>query len=41
MVTLIATVTIAELLMGESALSSDSADADTIARLNVVRRMPR
>ena len=41
MVALIAMVAIAELLQGETAVRDDSADADTFARLNVVRRIPR
>jgi len=41
MVALIAMVAIAELLQGETAVRDDSADADTFARLNVVRRAPR
>jgi hypothetical protein len=41
MVTLIAMVAIAELLLGETAASADSADAETFARLNAVRRMSR
>ena len=41
MVTLIAMVTIAELLLGEAADSGGALDADTTARLNVARRIPR
>jgi hypothetical protein len=41
MVTLIAMVTAAELLLGEAAGTGASLDADTTARLNVARRIPR
>jgi hypothetical protein len=41
MIALIAMVTIAELLLGEAAASGDGLDADTIARLNIARRVPR
>ena len=41
MVTLIAMVAIAELLMGEAAGTAASLDADTTARLNIARRIPR
>jgi hypothetical protein len=35
MVALIAMVTVAELLLGEAVINSDSSDADAIARLNL------
>jgi len=38
---LIAMVAIAELLQGDTGISGDSRDAETFARLNVVRRTPR
>jgi hypothetical protein len=41
MMALIAMVTIAELLLGEAAASGDGLDADTVARLNIARRVPR
>jgi hypothetical protein len=41
MMALIAMVTIAELLMGEAAASADALDSDTVARLNIARRVPR
>ena len=41
MVTLIAMVTAAELLLGEATGTTASLDADTTVRLNVARRMPR
>jgi hypothetical protein len=41
MMALIAMVTIAELLLGASAASGDALDADTVARLNIARRVPR
>ena len=41
MVALIAMVTIAELILGEAAVNYDPANAETIARLNVARRIPR
>ena len=41
MVTLIAMVTIAELLLGEATGTTASLDADTAARLNLARRIPR
>jgi hypothetical protein len=39
MMALIAMVTIAELLLGEAA--GDALDADTVAHLNIARRIPR
>ena len=41
MIALIAMVTIAELLLGEAAASGVALDADTVARLNLARRVPR
>jgi hypothetical protein len=41
MIALIAMVTIAELLIGEAAVSGAALDADTVAHLNVARRTPR
>ena len=41
MIALIAMVAIAELLLGEAAASGDGLDADTAARLNIARRVPR
>ena len=41
MIALIAMVTIAELLVGEAAGSSEALDADTLARLNLAQRTPR
>ena len=41
MVALIAMVTFAELLPGESAASGDALDVDTVASLNITRRIPR
>ena len=41
MMALIAMVTIAELLLGEAAANGDALDADTVARLNIARRIPR
>jgi len=41
MVALIAMVTIAELLLGEAAVSGDALDADSLAHLNIARRTPR
>ena len=41
MIALIAMVTIAELLIGEAAVSGASLDADAVARLNIARRTPR
>jgi hypothetical protein len=41
MVALIAMVTIAELLLGEAAVSGDAFDADSLAHLNIARRTPR
>jgi hypothetical protein len=41
MMALIAMVTIAELLLGETAASGDALDADTLTHLNVARRVPR
>ena len=41
MVALIAMVTIAELLLGEAAITGDALDADRLARLNIARRTPR
>jgi hypothetical protein len=41
MISLIAMVTIAEMLIGEAAVSGASLDADTTgARLNIARRIP-
>jgi len=40
MMALIAMVTFAELLLGEAA-SDDALDAETVARLNLARRIPR
>jgi hypothetical protein len=41
MITLIAMVAIAELLLGEAAITGDALDADRLARLNIARRTPR
>ena len=41
MMALIAMVTIAELLLGEAAAGGVALDADTVARLNLARRVPR
>ncbi len=41
MVALIAMITIAEVLQGDREVGADSPDEDTIARLNLVRRIPR
>jgi hypothetical protein len=42
MVALIAMLTLAELILGEAAVSSSEAlDADTLARLNIARRTRR
>ena len=41
MIALIAMVTFAELLLGEAVVSDDALDADTVARLNLARRIPR
>jgi hypothetical protein len=41
MIALIAMVTIAELLIGEAAVSGTTIDADSVTRLNVARRTPR
>jgi hypothetical protein len=41
MIALIAMVAIAEAIQGKVAVSADSADADTFALLNMVRRTPR
>jgi hypothetical protein len=41
MIALIAMVTIAELLLGESAVNGDARDADSLAHLNIARRTPR
>ncbi len=41
MMALIAMVTFAELLLGEAAASADALDADTVAPLNIARRIPR
>jgi hypothetical protein len=41
MIALIAMVTIAELLLGESAVNGDALDADRLARLSIARRTPR
>jgi len=41
MIALIAMVTIAELLLGEAAGSSEALDEDTLARLNIARRTHR
>ena len=41
MIALIAMITIAELLIGEPAVSGTSLDADAVARLNIARRTPR
>jgi hypothetical protein len=41
MMALIAMVTIAELLLGETVASGDALDTDTVAHLNIARRIPR
>ena len=41
MMALIAMVAIAELLLGEASATGDGLDADTVARLNLARRVPR
>jgi hypothetical protein len=41
MIALITMVAIAELLLGEAAASSNALDADTVARMNIARRIPR
>jgi hypothetical protein len=41
MMALIAMVTFAELLLGEAAARGDALDAETVARLNLARRIPR
>ena len=41
MIALIAMVTIAELLLGESVVNGDARDADSLAHLNIARRTPR
>jgi hypothetical protein len=41
MVALIAIITIAEALQGDSAVDADSYDADTFEHLNIARRIPR
>ncbi len=41
MMAVIAMVTVAELLLGEAVANGDALDADTVARLNLARRIPR
>jgi hypothetical protein len=41
MIALIAMVAIAELLLGEAAVTGNALDADTLARLHTARRTPR
>jgi len=41
MIALIAMITIAELLLGDAAVSGDALNTDTVARLNIARRTPR
>ncbi len=41
MIGLITMIAIAELLLGEAAGSSETLDADTLARLNISLRTPR
>jgi hypothetical protein len=41
MVALIAMLTLAELFLGEVAISSEALDADALARLNIALRTPR